>query len=144
MCPITANSVAQMSAVRWCQGLMAAGAVAVLSAGCSSSKESAPPSASDPAAAAAPGISPGGVTTSVNAPANSTEEQYYQACHWAKTWMNEKGGDPHAQIEPYLAMVQASPTGEKGTWNTPWAQLTPPQQSAVIVAVKGAADGACE
>jgi hypothetical protein len=41
-------------------------------------------------------------------------------------------------------MVQASPTGENGTWHTPWAQLTPERQSGVIVAVTSAADGFCD
>jgi Putative lipoprotein LpqV len=90
------------------------------------------------------GISPGGVTTSLNAPAGATEQEYYQACHWARVWMMDKAGDPHDQIEPYLAMVQASANGENGTWNKPWATLTPEQQAGLIVAVKAAADGGCD
>lgn len=153
MNPITTNSVAQVSIVRgsW-SSLPIAMAVAV--AGCSSSHDTSPgpgPSSStSSAAAAAPstagavGISPGGVTTSLSAPAGSTEEEYYQACHWARLWISEHGGDPHEQIEAYLAMVQASPGGENGTWHTPWTQLTPERQAALIVAVKGAADAACD
>jgi hypothetical protein len=117
-------------------------AVGVALAGCSSSHRPAPA-----AAVSAPpevGISPGGVTTSLSAPASSTEEEFYQACHFARLWMADKRGDPHAQIEPYLAMVQASPTGENGTWHTPWSQLTPERQSGVIVAVTQAADGMCD
>ena len=90
------------------------------------------------------GISPGGVTTSLSAPASSTEEEFYQACHWARLWMADQPGDPHAQVEPYLAMVQASPTGENGSWHTPWSQLTPERQAGLIVAVKSAADGLCD
>ena len=135
-----------------CPGALLVGAVAgiaVVLAGCSPSHQAAPSSASSsPAAAAATpgqvGISPGGVTTSMSVPASSTEEEFYQACHWARVWMADKAGDPHAQIEPYLAMVQASPTGENGTWHTPWAQLTPERQSGVIVAVTSAADGMCD
>ncbi len=108
---------------------------------------SAPDSAAAEAAATGPvqvGISPGGITTSVDAPASSTEEEYYQACHWAREWLKDKPGDPRAQIEPYLAMVQASQNGENGTWNTPWAKLTPQRQAGVIVAVKAAAEAGCD
>jgi Putative lipoprotein LpqV len=140
-----------MSGVRCWRGPLAAltgVAVGVALAGCSSPHQPAPSSSRSPAgaASAAPqiGISPGGVTTSLSAPASSTEEEFYQACHWARLWMADKPGDPHAQIEPYLAMVQASPTGENGTWQTPWSQLTPERQSGVIVAVTEAADGMCD
>jgi hypothetical protein len=132
----------------WLAPLLTATAVVTL-AGCSSHKP-AVPSATPPAGAApstAPvqiGISPGGVTTSLSAPASSTEEEYYQACHWARLWMNGHPGDPNTQIEPYLAMVQASPNGENGTWHTPWAKLTLERQSAVIVAVTAAANGGCD
>jgi Putative lipoprotein LpqV len=118
-------------------------------AGCSSEKpneQAAKPTASG-ATSTGPlqaGISPGGVTTSLSAPASSTEEEYYQACHWARVWMGERGGDPHAQIEPYLAMIQSSKTGEKGSWNIPWPQLPAERQSGLIVAVTAAADGGCD
>jgi Putative lipoprotein LpqV len=152
MCPITGNSLAHMSAARCSRGLLAGVltgvAVGVALAGCSSSHQGTPPSSSPAGAApATPGqvaISPGGVTTSLSAPASSTEDEFYQACHWARLWMADKPGDPHAQVEPYLAMVQASATGENGTWHTPWAQLTPERQSGVIVAVTSAADGLCD
>jgi hypothetical protein len=127
-------------------------ALAAVLIGCSSSHQVTPPSpssTSSASAAAAPepvqfGISPAGVTTSSSAPASSTEEEFYQACHWARLWMADKPGDPHAQVEPYLAMVQASPTGEDGSWHTPWSQLTPERQSGLIVAVTSAADGLCD
>jgi hypothetical protein len=139
-----------MSAVLCSQGVLTGAAIAMALVGCSSSHEATPSSSSSTsatAAAAAPGevgISPGGVTTSLSAPASSTEEEFYQACHWARLWMADKPGGPHAQVEPYLAMVQASPTGENGTWHTPWAQLSPERQSGVIVAVTSAADGLCD
>jgi putative lipoprotein LpqV len=140
-----------MTRVRSSRGPLAALtaiAAGVALASCSSSHQAAPSSASPAAAApATPGqvwISPGGVTTSLSAPASSTEEEFFQACHWARLWMADKPGDPHAQVEPYLAMVQASPTGENGTWHTPWSQLTPERQSGVIVAVIEAADGMCD
>jgi Putative lipoprotein LpqV len=155
MNPITTNSLAHMSAVRRAEGPLAAlvtgAALAVLLIGCSSSHQVTPSSSSsstaDAAQAPAPvqvGISPGGVTTSLSAPASSTEEEFYQACHWARLWMAEWPGDPHAQVEPYLAMVQASPTGENGSWHTPWSQLTPERQAGLIVAVTSAADGLCD
>jgi hypothetical protein len=129
-------------------GVLVGVAVGIALAGCSSSHQVTPSSSSSPAGAAATpgavGISPGGVTTSLSVPASSTEEEFYQACHWARLWMADKPGDPHAQVEPYLAMVQASATGENGTWQTPWAQLTPERQSGLIVAVTSAADGVCD
>ena len=38
-------------------------------------------------------VSPGGVTTAVNQPAESTEEEYFRACLTAKIWMVQQGGD---------------------------------------------------
>lgn len=83
------------------------------------------------------------MTTAVEAPANSTETEYYDACHAALTWMSERGEDPQSLVEPYLAMVQRSTSGQPGTWNIPWERLSPERQSAVIVAVTAAADGGC-
>lgn len=92
---------------------------------------------------AAIGISPGGVTTRVDAPAESTEEEYFQACHAAKVWMDAQGGAGEAQIEPYLAMVQTSAPGVAGSWNKRWAELGPERQAAVIVAAQAAGRGEC-
>lgn len=91
----------------------------------------------------ATGVSPGGVTTAVGAPAASTEDEYFQACLAAKTWMSERGGDPKTQFEPYLADLQSSDAAGPGTFNTPWSQLAPERQSAVIVAAEAAADDLC-
>lgn len=89
-------------------------------------------------------VSPGGVTTAVGADAQSTEEEYFQACHAAKIWMEAKGGDLKAQIEPYLASLQAPQAAPgPGTYNVAWAQLEPGRQAAVIVAAKAAADELC-
>ena len=129
-------------------------------AGCSSASEDGPSatSAQPPASesttttssleshTAAPGAvgeSPGGVTTAVGAPAESTEDEYFQACQAAKTWMAEQGGDPHAQFEPYLASVQSSDAAGPGTFDTPWSQLAPARQAAVIVAAEAAANDLC-
>ncbi|WP_029107894.1 lipoprotein LpqV [Mycobacterium sp. URHD0025] len=88
--------------------------------------------------------SPAGVTTAVGADAQSTEEEYFQACHAAKTWMETKGGDLKTQIEPYLASVQAPDAAPgPGTYNVAWAQLEPARQAAVIVAARAAADELC-
>ena len=95
---------------------------------------------------AAPGAtdrSPAGVTTAVGAPAESTEDEYFQACHAAKTWMAEQGGDPKAQFEPYLAFVQSSDAPTPGTFDTPWSQLSAARQSAVIVAADAASNQLC-
>ena len=72
-----------------------------------------------------------------------TEEEYWKACSAARDWMKSKSGDMHNQIEPYLAMVQASPTGEPGTLQTPWGKLTPNQQAGVIYAATSATEGGC-
>ncbi|MDT5105891.1 MAG: hypothetical protein QOI25_3404 [Mycobacterium sp.] len=139
-------------------------ATAVISAvlaGCSSGSDggnpSPPPSTSVASATpttattnethtAAPGavsVSPNGVTTAVGTPAESTEDEYFQACHAAKVWMTEQGGDQKAQFEPFLASVQSSDAPGPGTFNKPWSQLSPGRQAAVIVAVEAAADDLC-
>lgn len=152
MTPITVNSLAHMPHGLPAQVLTVA--AAALLAGCSSPAQEATPSsgasgASSSATSAsaqpgpAPGISPGGVTTSVNAEAMAQQNEHYQACHAAAMWMAEQPGEPSSQIEPYLAMVQASATGGTGTWNTPWAELPAGRQAALIVAVTSAANGDC-
>ncbi|BBX29678.1 lipoprotein LpqV [Mycolicibacterium alvei] len=89
-------------------------------------------------------VSPGGVTTAVGADAQSTEEEYFQACHAAKIWMEAKGGDLKEQIEPYLASVQAPEAAPgPGTYNVAWADLEPGRQAAVVVAAQAAADELC-
>jgi hypothetical protein len=131
-----------------------AAAAAVAIAGCSSEGDGGP--ASSPAATTtptssethtpAPGaveVSPSGVTTAIGAPADSTEEEYFQACRAAKVWMDQQGGDPKTLIEPYLETVQSSDAPGPGTFDTPWSQLPPTRQSAVIVAVQAAADALC-
>ncbi|SEH67604.1 hypothetical protein SAMN04489835_2760 [Mycolicibacterium rutilum] len=139
-------------------GLTATVAAAVIMAGCSSGTDggsgtpapSTTPSTSTPTSeetpTAAPGsvaVSPGGVTTAVGAPADSTEEEYSKACTAAKQWMDERGGDPKTQIEPYLGMLQSTDSAGPGTYDTAWSQLPPPRQAAVIVAVQAAAEGLC-
>jgi hypothetical protein len=107
-----------------------------------SSQAALPPTGPPPPGAV--GISPGGVTTKVDVPADSDEGEYGQACRAAKVWMDRHGGNPQSLIEPYLATLQtpgAAPGRE--TFNKPWAQLTPGQQAAVIVAVQAAADDQC-
>ncbi len=95
------------------------------------------------APAGAIGLSPGGVTTRVDVPAQSTEEEYYQACHAAKVWMDGQPDTGASLLEPYLAMLQASPSGTAGSWNAPWPALTPARQAAVIVAARAAANDEC-
>lgn len=89
------------------------------------------------------GVSPDGVTTAVGAPAESTEDDYFQACRAATTWMDQQGGEPSAQFEPYLEAVQSTGSAGPGTFGRPWSELSPGQQSAVIVAVQAAVDGLC-
>ncbi|MCW2649951.1 MAG: lpqV [Mycobacterium sp.] len=153
---ITLNIVAYSYDVRCSPCFVMVSAVAasaLLLAGCSSAKRAGPSTSSEPSTGtsqSAPsrpvqvGVSPAGVTTSVNAPSSSTEEEYYQACHWARLWMSGQAGDPHTLVEPYLGMVQKSPAGENGTWHTPWAKLSPERQAGVIIAAQAAADGGCD
>lgn len=139
---------------RHCIG--AAIAIAGVLAGCSSGTENAPeesspaettsPVTSSQTPTAAPGsalISPDGVTTAVGAPATSTEEEYSRACAAARQWMDERGGDPKTYVEPYLGMLQSTDSAGPGTYETPWSQLPPRRQAAVIVAVQAAADDLC-
>ena len=136
--------------------LWAAAAAAIVAiAGCSSGDEGGSSSSAAPTTTAtssethtpAPGVtevSPGGVTTAIGADAESTEEEYSQACQAAKAWIDQQGGDRKAQIEPFLKTLQdpGTPLGP-ATYNTPWAQLSPARQAAVIVAVQAGADSLC-
>jgi hypothetical protein len=103
-----------------------------------------PPLPAEPAQPGAVGVSPGGVTTQVDVPADATESQYGQACHAAKVWMDGQQKDPKTLVEPYLKVIQAPDFSGPGNFNTPWANLTPAQQAGVIVAVNGAANDECE
>lgn len=89
------------------------------------------------------GLSPGGVTTRIDIPAQSTEEQYAQACMAAKDWMAAQGGDPDTLVEPYLMEAQTWTAPSPVTFNKTWADLADPQRAAVIIAVRAAADGGC-
>lgn len=140
--------------------ILAAAATVALLTGCSSGSgggDSTPSSSAAAGAAAttttslqthtaepgATGVSQNGVTTAVGAPAESTEDEYFQACHAAKVWMQERGGDQKTQFEPYLESLQKSDAAGPGTFGTPWSRLTPARQSAVIVAADAAADDLC-
>ena len=126
-------------------------AALVAATGCSAGAPTRTPASSParppgagPAPAGAVGLSPSGVTTRVDVPANSTEEEYYQACHAAKVWMDAQPRTDRSLFEPYLAMVQAAPSGTAGSWNARWADLPPARQAAVITAARAAADGECD
>ena len=101
------------------------------------------PRGATPAPPGAVGVSPGGVTTRVDVPADSTEEEYFQACHAAKVWMEAQPGTGGSLFEPYLGMIQASQSGTPGTWNARWTDLTPARQAAVITAARAAANDEC-
>ncbi|MDT5146885.1 MAG: hypothetical protein QOC58_1530 [Mycobacterium sp.] len=109
----------------------------------SSGRPSGIPGGPSSAPPGAIGLSPAGVTTRVDVPADSTEEEYYQACHAAKVWMDGQPKTGQSPVEPYLAMVQASPSGTPGSWNARWADLTLARQAAVITAARAAADDQC-
>ena len=127
-------------------------AAATTLTGCSSGGGGKPtavapaPTAEQPAAdsgTGAIGVSPGGVTTKIDVPAQSTEEQYAQACLAAKDWMGSKGGDTHTLVEPYLKDLQGSSESGPATFKQTWAELDDAHRAAVIIAVKAAADGGC-
>jgi hypothetical protein len=103
-----------------------------------------PPLPAEPAQPGAIGVSPGGVTTRVDVPADATESQYGQACHAAKAWMDGQHDDPKTLVEPYLKTLQAPGFTSPGNFNTPWTALTPAQQAGVIMAATAAATGECE
>jgi hypothetical protein len=111
--------------------------------GISPSQPSGIPAGPGSAPPGAVGLSPGGVTTRVDVPADSTEEEYYQACHAAKVWIDAQPETGRSLFEPYLAMVQAAPSGTPGSWDTRWADLTPARQAAVITAARAAANDEC-
>ncbi len=139
--------------MRWCPPVVlttALLAVAGCSHGAGSGKAiypSGPPAPSSAASVAPPsgavGLSPAGVTTRVDVPADSTEEEYFQACHAAKLWMAAQPKTGESLLEPYLAMVQTSPSPTAGSWNTRWADLAPARQAAVITAARAAANDEC-
>jgi hypothetical protein len=107
---------------------------------------SAGPGTKEAAATLPPGVvavSPAGVTTQINVPAQAGEDEYFQACHAAKMWMQGRPRDRQALIEAYLAAVQAPGAVGAGTWNTPWAALPLARQAAVIVAARAAANDEC-
>jgi Putative lipoprotein LpqV len=109
----------------------------------STSTSELPPLPAEPAQPGAVAVSPGGVTTKVDVPSDATESQYGQACLAAKHWMDGQQADPQTLVEPYLKVLQAPGFTGPGNFNTPWAQLTPAQQSGVILAVNAAASGGC-
>ena len=135
--------------------LCVAAVVVAALAGCSSGTDSQPATSSSPTSITstpsethtpAPGaveVSPGGVTTGVGTPAESTEEEYFQACHAAQVWIDQQGGDRKAQLEPYLKTLQSSDSAGPGTFGTPWSKLTAARQSAAIVAAQAGADALC-
>jgi Putative lipoprotein LpqV len=146
--------------VRWCgRGPLRWGAVIVATGllavtGCShgapngkiapsSTRPSDIPSGPTSAPPGAIGLSPAGVTTRVDVPADSTEEEYFQACHAAKIWMEAQPRTGASLFEGYLAMVQASPAGTDGSWNARWSDLTLARQAAVITAARAAANDEC-
>ena len=109
----------------------------------SSARPSGIPRGPTSAPPGAVGLSPAGVTTRVDVPADSTEEEYFQACHAAKIWMEAQPRTGASLFEGYLAMVQASPSGTAGSWNVRWSDLTLARQAALITAARAAANDEC-
>jgi hypothetical protein len=119
--------------------------------GCTGASPTAPPSvatssSATTAAVPTPGVistSPAGVTTKIDVPAHSSEEEYFQACHAATVWMQGHQGDKRTLPERYLAAVQAPGVVGPGTWNIAWAALPLARQAGVIVAATAAANNEC-
>lgn len=141
-------------------GCVTVAAFAMLSgAACSSANDEAPETTAAPGAATpsselalpepaagaqgALGISPNGVTTSIDVPADATESQYGQACHAAKLWLDQRHEDPRTLVEPYLETLQDPGFVGPGSFDTPWVQLSREQQAGVIMAANAAANGDC-
>ncbi|MCV7191979.1 lipoprotein LpqV [Mycolicibacterium brumae] len=132
--------------------MLATGLLSVLAAGCSSAEQDTGPT-SEPVQAAEPttasavpdgvGVSAAGVTTSVDAPPNLTENGYGQACLAARAWYDEQGGDPLARVEDYLATVQHPEYTGPATFERTWSQLNPGEQAGAILAANSAARGEC-
>ncbi|SLH71643.1 Putative lipoprotein LpqV precursor [Mycobacteroides abscessus subsp. massiliense] len=99
------------------------------------------PAAQPPAAGS--GVSPAGVTTSVNAAPSSLEEEYYQACRAAADWMTGKHDGPDQLVEGYLQSIQSTGNIGPGTFHKSWHELTADRQAAVIVATNAAAEQQC-
>lgn len=108
-----------------------------------SSTESPSPSPSGTSAHGAVQVSPGGVTTAVDAPADATESGYGQACRAARAWIDGRPGEPAELAEAYLKTVQEPGAVGPGSFNVAWADLTPGQQAGVIMAVNSAAAKEC-
>jgi Putative lipoprotein LpqV len=137
---------------RWAAVVVAA--VAPVAVGCSAHTGQVRPDSASPAdgpganaaATVSPGavaVSPAGVTTKIDVPARSTEDEYFQACHAAKVWMQGRALDRQVLTEAYLAAVQAPGAVGPGTWNLAWAALPLARQAAVIVAAQAAARDEC-
>ncbi|MGC7267044.1 lipoprotein LpqV [Mycobacteroides abscessus subsp. abscessus] len=99
------------------------------------------PAAQPPAAGS--GVSPAGVTTSVNAAPSSLEEEYYQACRAAADWMTGKHDGSDQLVEGYLQSIQSTGNIGPGTFHKSWHELTADRQAAVIVATNAAAEQQC-
>lgn len=104
---------------------------------------SAPPTGGPQAPAGAVQVSPGGVTTAVDAPADATESGYGQACLAGRAWFDARQGERQALVEEYLQTLQAPGAVGPGSLDLPWADLTPGQQAAVIMAANAAARAEC-
>lgn len=99
------------------------------------------PAAQPPASGS--GLSPAGVTTSVDAAPSSLEEEYYQACRAAADWMTGKQDGPAQLVEGYLQSIQTNGNVGPGTFHKSWHELPADRQAAVIVATNAAAEQQC-
>nr|WP_286151202.1 lipoprotein LpqV [Mycobacterium sp. 96-892] len=99
------------------------------------------PAAQPPASGS--GLSPAGVTTSVDAAPSSLEEEYYQACRAAADWMTGKQDGPAQLVEAYLQSIQTNGNVGPGTFHKSWHELPADRQAAVIVATNAAAEQQC-
>ena len=82
------------------------------------------------------------MTTRVDVPANSTEEEYFQACHAAKDWMEAQPGTV-GRVRAVPGDGPGGAIGHRRNLERPWTDLTPARQAAVITAVRAAANDEC-
>ncbi|WP_156042386.1 lipoprotein LpqV [Rhodococcus sp. UNC363MFTsu5.1] len=92
------------------------------------------------------GVSPAGVTTSVNVPPNISGPEFNQTCQEAAVWLAMlEGGTPELNAESMLQVLQSDPSEFGMDPNSPevWANGTPQMHADVIAAVNAAARGEC-
>lgn len=77
-------------------------------------------------------VTPEGLTTAVNVPLEISAAELAQSCTDVRPTVMTFGGD----VDAVLAMIQATAVRS-------WKNATPPEQAAIIAALRAAASGEC-